>query len=294
MLHLWVHWPWWLAGGGLGLWLVPLARIIPRKVLQRAQASLCEWQGPGGGLERPIPMARRLWVPLVNASLWACAADTASHPAFWAALSGAGLASALVLLALIDWDTTLLPDWVVLPLGLAGLASSCVGFTSHNLLFSAASAAVVLGLMGGLGWVFQRIKGESGIGGGDLKLLAALATWWGVVGVLYVVLWASLLTVVWYVVWCRFKGLAPQAEWPFGPAIVVAALVWGLQAAYSPTHLDADAFRGRHEYGRRELDQQVESAHGDVKFCMKSAALLRGEPRVENPDDPEPYSCRKS
>jgi len=226
---LWAHWPWWLAGAWVGLWLVSPARIIPREVLKhytKAPGNL--WQGPGGGLEQPIPLARRFWVPVVNASLWAYAADTATHPAFWAVLSGARLASTLLLLALIDWDTTLLPDWVVLPLGVAGLASSYAGFNPHSLLVSAASAAVVLGLFGGLAWVFQRIKGESGIGGGDLKLLAALATWWGVVGVLYVVLWASVLTVVWYLVWRRFKGLSPQAEWPFGPAIVVAALLWGL------------------------------------------------------------------
>ena len=231
MLRLpWANWPWWLAGVWLGLWLVPLARIIPRKVLQCSKAPLHAWQGPGGGLEQPIPLARRIWVPVVNASLWAYAADTPSHLAFWAALPGAGLASTLLLLALIDWDTTLLPDGVILPLGVAGLASSYAGFTQHSLLVSAASAAIVLGLMGGLAWVFQRIKGESGIGGGDLKLLAALATWWVLVGVLYVVLWASVITVVWYLVWRRFKGLSPQAEWPFGPAIVVAALVWSFWA----------------------------------------------------------------
>jgi len=235
MLHvLWGHWPWLLAGALAGLWLVPLARIIPRKVLTFSQAPLNEWQGPGGGLEQPVALARRVWVPVVNAILWACAADTASHPEFWAALPGAGLASSLVLLALIDWDTTMLPDWVVLPLGLSGLVASYTGFTPHNLIAGAASAAVVLGLLGGLAWVFQRVKGDSGIGGGDLKLLAALATWWGLVGVLYVVLWAGVLTVVWYLVWRRFKGLSSQAEWPFGPAIVVAALVWGLLAVYSP------------------------------------------------------------
>jgi leader peptidase (prepilin peptidase) / N-methyltransferase len=223
------QWPWWLAGAWVGLWLVPLARIIPRKVLQRAQAPLHEWQGPGGGLEQPIPFFRRIWVPAVNACLWAYAADTASsHTALWAALPGAGLAGTLVLLALIDWDTTMLPDWLVLPLGLSGLASSYAGFTQHSLLAGAASAAVVLGLLGGLAWVFQRIKGDSGIGGGDLKLLAALAAWWGIVGVLYIVIWASLVTVAWNLVWRRFKGLDPEAEWPFGPAIVVAALVWGL------------------------------------------------------------------
>jgi len=231
---LWAHWPWWLAGALVGLWLVPLARIIPRKVLQFAQAPLHEWQGPGGGLEQPIPLARRIWVPVVNASLWAYAAQTANHPAFWSTLPGAGLATTLVLLALIDWDTTLLPDFAVLPLGLAGLAGSYAGVTPHSLLVSAASAAVVLGLMGGLAWVFQRIKGDSGIGGGDLKLLAALATWWGLVGVLYVVLLASVVTVVWNLVWRRFKGLNQQAEWPFGPAIAVAALAWGLLASYCP------------------------------------------------------------
>lgn len=229
VLHLLlVHWPWWLAGAWVGVWLVPLSRIIPRKVLLLAQASPDAWQGPGGGLEQPIPPARRIWVPVLNATLWAIAAGTASHTAFWAVLPVAGLASMLLLLALIDWDTTLLPDWLVLPIGVAGLFSSYAGYTPHSLLVSAASAALVLGLLGGLGWVFQRIKGERGIGGGDLKLLAALATWMGLVGVFYVVLWASVLTVVWYLAWRRFKGLGSQAEWPFGPAIVVAALVWGL------------------------------------------------------------------
>jgi len=230
LLRVWAHWPWWLAGALVGLCLVPLVRIIPRKVLQSAKASLNAWQGPGGGLEQPIPIARRIWVPAVNACLWAYAAETASHPAFWGARVGASLASTLVLLALIDWDTTLLPDWVVLPLGIAGLASSYAGLTPHSLPASAASAAIVLGLLGGFAWLFQRIRGKSGIGGGDLKLLAALATWWGVIGVLYVVMWASLGTVVWNLVWRRFKGLSPQAEWPFGPAIVAAALVWGLLA----------------------------------------------------------------
>ena len=231
---MWAQWPWWLAGAWVGLWVVPLVRIIPRKVLQCAQAPLHEWQGPGGGLEQPIPLARRIWVPLVNAGLWAYAADTASLPAFWATLLWASLFSALVLLALIDWDTTLLPDLAVLPLGLAGLAGSYAGFTPQSLFVSAASAAVVLGLMGGLAWVFQRIKGDSGIGGGDLKLLAALATWWGLVGVLYVVLLASVVTVVWNLVWRRLKGPGYDAEWPFGPAIAVAALAWSLLATYTP------------------------------------------------------------
>jgi len=87
---------------------------------------------------------------------------------------------------------------------------------------------VVLGLLGGLAWVFRRIRGASGIGGGDIKLLVALATWFGVDGVLYIVFWASLITVVWILAWRHFKGFSPQAEWPFGPSIVIAALAWSL------------------------------------------------------------------
>jgi len=225
---LWTHWPWWLAGALAGLWLAPLARVIARTVLQRAEAPLREWQGPGGGLEQPVPLARRIWTPLLNASLWAFAASATTHPDFWASLFRAGFASTLLLLALIDWDTTLLPDWVVLPLGLAGLFGSHAGFTGQSLFAGAASAAVVLGLFGGLAWAFQRIRGASGIGGGDLKLLAALAAWWGVVDVLYMMILASVITVAWNLAWRWFKGLSPQAEWPFGPSIVIAALAWSL------------------------------------------------------------------
>jgi leader peptidase (prepilin peptidase)/N-methyltransferase len=219
-------WPWWLFGVLVGLWLVPLARIIPRKVLQRAQAPLHEWQGPGGGLEQPVSLPRRIWTPLVNAILWGCAAHIASHQTILAALLWACMASTLVLLALMDWDALLLPDWVVLPLCLAGLVSSHVGFTQQGLIGSTLSATVVLGIMGGFAWSFKRITGKSGIGGGDLKLLVAIATWFGLVGVFDVLLLASLINVTWNLAWRYFKGFSSQAEWPFGPSIVMAALIW--------------------------------------------------------------------
>jgi len=218
-------WPWWLSGAFVGLLLTPLAKIVPRKVLQRAQVNLHEWLGPGGGADRPVALSRRLWVPLLNASLWAAAA---SRQPFRGALLWAVLASTLLSLALMDWDATLLPDWIVLPLGLLGLGGSYAGLTTQGLSASVLSAMIVLGLFGGLAWMFRRIRGMSGIGGGDLKLMAALATWWGFIDVFYIVTLASVLTVVWYVAWRLFKKPTPEAEWPFGPAIVVVALVWGL------------------------------------------------------------------
>lgn len=220
--------PWWFSGAMTGLLLVPLIRIIPRKVLQSAKVPLYEWEGPGGGLKQPVTHIRYIWVPVLNASLWCFAAANNSLPYFWAALPDACLASMLLLLALIDWDTTLLPDRIVLPLGAAGLVLSYYGFTPQNLFESVISVVLVLGLLTGLALLFLRIKDMSGIGGGDIKLLAALAAWWGTVDVLYVILWSSVITTVWYLLWRRFKGLGPEDEWPFGPAIVLAALAWGL------------------------------------------------------------------
>lgn len=254
---LWLHWQWGLAGALAGLCLVPLARFIPRKVLQGANAPMHEWQGPGGGIERPVPLARHIWVPLLNATFWAYAAGTSPYPALWAVLFGAGLASSLLLLALIDWDTTMLPDWVVLPLGFAGLCCSYAGFTRHSLIAGAASAALVLALLGGLAWIFRRVKGDSGIGGGDIKLLAALATWWGVVGVLYIVLCASLVTIAWYLLWRRFKNLDSHAEWPFGPAIVLAALLWGMLAIHPADMPGADTNPPGPHPAHHALHQQI-------------------------------------
>jgi leader peptidase (prepilin peptidase)/N-methyltransferase len=220
-----------LAGALAGMLLVPLCRFIPHRVLQAARAPLEEWQGPGGGLGQPLPPARRIWVPVFNAGLWVYASSNPGGAAFPASLPGCMLASTLLLLALIDWDTTLLPDWIVVPFGAAGLAASYAGLLPQSLVASISAAGVVLGLLGGLAWGYRRFRGERGIGGGDLKLLAALAAWFGLAGVLNVMFLAGVVTVVWYLVWRRFRGLSPEAEWPFGPAIAVAALIWSLHAA---------------------------------------------------------------
>ncbi len=46
-----------------------------------------------------------------------------------AAAAWAGFAAAVLALALIDWDTTLLPDDITLPLAWAGLIASALGWT---------------------------------------------------------------------------------------------------------------------------------------------------------------------
>ncbi|TCD47220.1 hypothetical protein [Chlorobium sp. N1] len=45
-------------------------------------------------------------------------------------------------------------------------------------------------------------------------------------GVRYVVAWARLGTALWQFLWQRLGKIDRAAEWPFGPAIAVAALTW--------------------------------------------------------------------
>ena len=88
------------------------------------------------------------------------------------------MGSALAL-ALIDYDTTLLPDSITQPLLWSGLALSLAGLFPHDL-----EAAVVGAMLGYLSlwtiyWLFKLVTGKEGMGYGDFKLLAALGAWLG-------------------------------------------------------------------------------------------------------------------
>ena len=85
---------------------------------------------------------------------------------------------ALLVLALIDFDTTLLPDDITLPLLWAGLLANLLG------LYTSLPSAVVGAMAGYLSlwsvyWAFKLLTGKEGMGYGDFKLLAALGAWLG-------------------------------------------------------------------------------------------------------------------
>ena len=84
----------------------------------------------------------------------------------------------LVALAVIDWDTTLLPDDLTLPLLWAGLVAAALGWTIP--LADAVWGAVAGYLsLWSIYWLFKLTTGKEGMGYGDFKLLAALGAWLG-------------------------------------------------------------------------------------------------------------------
>jgi leader peptidase (prepilin peptidase)/N-methyltransferase len=115
-------------------------------------------------------------VEIINALLWAGIAW--QHGLNGTALGYMLLASTLLALFWIDWDTQLLPDDLTLPLVWGGLLFQLV--TARVALTSA-----VIGAMAGylVLWLvyhgFRLLTGKEGMGYGDFKLFAALGAWFG-------------------------------------------------------------------------------------------------------------------
>jgi leader peptidase (prepilin peptidase)/N-methyltransferase len=135
-----------------------------------------------------------------------------------------GFAAVLVALAGIDWDTTLLPDNITLPLLWAGLVASALGWT---ISLSSALWGAVAGYLSlwSIYWVFKLVTGKDGMGFGDFKLLAALGAWLGVKMLLPIVLAASLLGAAVGIAMKLSAALREGRYVPFGPFLAGAALV---------------------------------------------------------------------
>lgn len=133
----------------------------------------------------------------------------------------------LVALALIDWDTLLLPDDLTLPLLWVGLCVAALGWSIPP-TEAIAGAAWGWGSLWLVGTVFHRVTRREGMGGGDLKLLAALGAWLGPLMLVPLVLIASLsgALVGWWM--AREDRLREGRFVPFGPFLAIAALVVGL------------------------------------------------------------------
>jgi leader peptidase (prepilin peptidase)/N-methyltransferase len=130
----------------------------------------------------------------------------------------------LVALAGIDWDTTLLPDNLTLPLLWAALASAALGWTIP--LADAVWGAIVGYLsLWSVYWLFKLTTGKEGMGFGDFKLLAALGAWLGWKMILPIVLGASVIGAIIGIIMKMSSSLREGRYVPFGPFLAGAGLV---------------------------------------------------------------------
>jgi leader peptidase (prepilin peptidase)/N-methyltransferase len=130
----------------------------------------------------------------------------------------------LVALAGIDWDTTLLPDNLTLPLLWAGLASAALGWTIAlpDALWGAIAGYLSLW---SVYWLFKLTTGKEGMGFGDFKLLAALGAWLGWKMILPILLGASVIGAIVGIAMKMSSSLREGRYVPFGPFLAGAGLV---------------------------------------------------------------------
>jgi len=141
-----------------------------------------------------------------------------------AALLWCGFAAALIALAVIDWDTTLLPDDITLPLLWAGLIAAALGWLPQALPTALWGAVAGYLSLWSVYWLFKLTTGKEGMGYGDFKLLAALGAWLGWQAILPIVLGSSLIGAV-VGIGMKMSGALREGRYvPFGPFLAGAGL----------------------------------------------------------------------
>ncbi|MDP2449172.1 MAG: A24 family peptidase [Polaromonas sp.] len=149
-------------------------------------------------------------------------------------LAWSGFAATLLALALIDWDTTLLPDDVTLPLLWAGLIVAALGWNPAvqltDALWGTVAGYLSLWLVY---WAFKLVTGKEGMGYGDFKLFAALGAWFGWSALVPMILMASVIGALVGIALKFSSGLREGGYVPFGPFLAGAgltAMVFGPQS----------------------------------------------------------------
>jgi len=161
-------------------------------------------------------------VELATGALFALAAwKFGPHPATLAWCAALAL---LVSMAMIDLDTKYLPDDLTYPLLWGGLIAAALGWTIplSTAVWGAVAGYVPLWLIAtGFAWV----AGREGMGGGDLKLLAALGAWLGWEAILPILLMSSIVGLCVNLPRRFLSGHDANHQYPFGPFLAGGGLI---------------------------------------------------------------------
>jgi leader peptidase (prepilin peptidase)/N-methyltransferase len=170
-------------------------------------------------------------VELAAVGIVAWAAALVEGPMIWASCL---LGWTLLALGAMDQRERILANALTLPLVPAGLAVIWLvdpGRLAHHAL----GAVAGLVAFAGTAWLYERLRGRTGLGLGDAKLLAAIGAWVGWIGLPGVVAIASVTGLAAGLLGAVRGGrLALDARIAFGPHLCFAAwIVW----LYGPLYI---------------------------------------------------------
>lgn len=137
----------------------------------------------------------------------------------------------LVLISFIDLHHQIIPDILSIPGIIAGIAVSFI--PGHVVwLDSLIGAAGGGGILYVIAWIFKKVTGRDGLGGGDVKLLAMIGAWMGWRALPFIVLLSSLSGIAIGGGALMLAGKGYRVKIPFGPFLSLGAIIYfffGLQ-----------------------------------------------------------------
>jgi leader peptidase (prepilin peptidase)/N-methyltransferase len=178
-------------------------------------------RGKCSACQAPISVRYPLIELATGALFVACWWRFGEHPS---TLLWCGFVAVLVAASAIDWDTTLLPDNLTLPLLWAGLLVAVLGWTDTSLPDAVWGAIAGYLSLWSVYWLFKLTTGKEGMGFGDFKLLAALGAWLGWTMILPIVLGSSLIGAIVGIGLKLSANLREGRYVPYGPFLAGAAL----------------------------------------------------------------------
>lgn len=151
-------------------------------------------------------------------------------PSPWAAVFTALLGWQLLMIAVVDAENFWLPDILTVPLGVTGIIAAIVmpyplGQGWVTALLSGLFGFTTLWL---LAFLYRKLRGRSGLGGGDPILFGMGATWVGALDLSIVLLIASLSGLA-VVIGLKLAGrnLDMHSKMPFGTYLAIGfAVAW--------------------------------------------------------------------
>jgi len=143
-------------------------------------------------------------------------------------------AAALIVISFIDLDVRIVPDVISLPGIIVGLAFSVVGyfFFRDDSTVIPSPVSSLIGIVAGGGfllataWIYEKVTGVDGMGGGDIKLLAMIGAFLGWPSIPITLFIASLLGSMVGITCMILTGAGRRLALPFAPFLCSAALIY--------------------------------------------------------------------
>lgn len=158
-------------------------------------------------------------------------------------------AAALIVISFIDLDVRIVPDVISLPGIVVGLVFSVIGYFAFSDPFEIIPTPLssLIGVLVGGGfllataWIYEKVTGVDGMGGGDIKLLAMIGAFLGWQSIPLTLFIASVLGSVIGLGLMAATGAGRRLALPFAPFLCSGALIylfygqWLIDFYLSPT-----------------------------------------------------------